>query len=515
MVELKEEATPLLSLDANSALPRERRVGAINAWAGTAKQLIEETKSGTLKVYDRAFAQGWTCSRMGGPITCADIQDAATIYHSAIGCTVWNLQRQGSSFWYPKEKMDSGGVVFTPGRAANWYGTNLTEEDVIFGGENKLKETIKMVDRKHSPKAIFISSSCACEIMGDDLEGAIKSIQPEIGAVIVPIRCGQTESRICQHGQDAFAHALLKYLVKEPSKKQKDLVNLLCGPSVEWMDRIYLAQLLAKAGIQVNAGPRWSSVQQLQTLGEAAGSTALCPAYVDYLIKGLYQKCGVPYFRDTVPFGIAGTEEWLRRVAQFVDREKAMERVIGEERAAVMPQVEALRKQLQGLKVFISGGQLRTLFLPIMLVKDFGMELVGINVYHWDEPAIEDLEKLGQVVGNMDFFVHVGDNQNFETVNYLKKMDVDLALLHRGQLIAMFKHGSPTVGYIMVESHRLRRDKDACLQMGFKGVVSYGRYLLRLVKNISYGRKLSHHVKLPYKESWYKSDAFSQFVGLR
>ncbi|MBI4294611.1 MAG: hypothetical protein HY669_00380 [Chloroflexi bacterium] len=515
MVELRKEVSAPLPLDANIPPARERRVGAINAWAGTAKQLIEETNSGSLKVYDRTFSQGWTCSHiMGGHVQCADIADAVTLVHSATGCTVWLLQRQGSHFWYPKQKMDSGGVVFTPGQAANWYGTNLTEEDVIFGGENKLRDTIKAIDKKHKPKAIFITNSCAAGIMGDDLEGVMKTVQPEVNAIIVPVRCEPTQSRICQQGQDAFGHAILKYLVKEPQQKQTDLVNMLCGPGIEWTDRAYLAQMLAKAGIRVNAGPRWSSVEQLQTLGEAAGSTALCPTFVDYMIKGLHQKCGVPYFRDTVPFGIAETEAWLRKVAQFVGKEKEIEDVIAEERAAVMPQVEALRRQLQGVKFFISGGQTRTLFLPIMLVQDFGMELVGINPYEWDEPAVEDLEKLGRAAGNLDFFVHVGDDQNFETVNYLKKLDVDLAILHRGQIGAMFKYGSSAFCRIFIESHRLRKEKGASLTLGFKGVVAYGRFLARAVKNPSYQKKLAPHVKLPYKESWYEQDAFSQFKGL-
>ncbi len=514
MTEVRSETSCALPLDGVAAPLKERRIGAINAWAGTARQLVEDTKSGSLKVYDRSFAQGWSCSHIMGYLQCPDISDAVTIIHSAIGCPVWLLQRQGSSFWAPKQKMEGEGVVFTPGKAARWYGTNLTEEDVIFGGENKLGETIKEVDRKHRPKAIFITGSCAAGIMGDDIEGIVKLVQPEVNAILVPVRCEPTQSRICQQGQDALSHAILKYLVKPPQTRQKDLVNLLCGPAIQWPDRVYLAQLLARIGIRANVVPRWSTVEQLQTLAEAAGSTALCPTNVDYLIKGLSQKHGVPYFRDTVPFGIAKTEEWLRKVARFVGREGEVEELIAQERAAVMPRVEALRERLQGVRVFVSGGQLRTLSMPIMLVQDFGMELVGINVYHWDEPAVEDLEELGRVVGNMDFFVHVGDDQNFETVNYLKKMemDVDLALLHRGQAATLFKSGRPVVGYIIIESHRLRREKDANLQMGFKGVVAYGRYLERIVKNPSYGRKLADHVKLPYTKAWYESDAFSRFV---
>ncbi len=522
MVEVRKEATSSLNLDANAAMPKERRVGAINAWAGTAKQLVEASKSGTLKVYDRAFAQGWACALvMGGHVQLFNVSDGVVLVHSAQGCCIRLLQRYGSSqFWYPKDKTDTAGVVFAPGQVARWYGTNLTEEDVIFGGENKLRETIKMIDRKHHPKSIFITNSCAAGIMGDDIEGVAKSIQPQVGAIIVPVRCEPVQSRICQHGHDAFGHALLKYLVREPRTKQKDLVNLLStgGEGIDWRDRVHLSQLLAKAGIRTNVAPGWCTTEQIQTLSEAAGSTALCPTFTDYLIKGLNQKYGVPYFRDTVPFGIAETGEWLRKVAQFVGKEKEIEDVIKEEQAAVMPQVKALREQLQGTKVFLAGGQTRTLFLPMMLIQDFGMELVGVNIFHWDEPAVEDLEKLGRIVGNMDFFVHIGDNQNFETINYIKKMDVDLVLAHPGGSGTFVKLGRPTVGRIFAEWHRARRC--AGFQMGYEGIASYGKYLLRLIKNPSFGKTLSTPVSpyqesvLPYKKSWYESDAFSKFKEL-
>lgn len=519
MAEISRQGSSALPLGANVPPLMEHRLGAINAWAGSAKELVEQTKSGNLKVYDRRFAQGWVCSMvLGGHMQAFTVSDGVVVVHSAQGCCIRLLQRKGATFFNPKEKLDGGGVVFDPGRASDWYGTNLTEEDVIFSGENKLRETIKMVDRKHQPKAIFVTNSCASAIIGDDIEGVVKSVQPEVNAIIVPIRSEPIQSRICQQGHDAFGHAMLRYLVREPRQKQGDLVNLLtAGAGLPyWKDRMYLTQMLAKAGIRANMVFGTCTVEQIQITSEAAGSTALCPTFNDYFIKGLNQQYGVPYFRDTVPLGVAKTDEWLRKVAQFVGKEKEVEKVIAEERAAVLPQVKALREQLQGVRVFLTGGQLRTLFLPHMLVDDFGMQLVGVNVYHWDDTAVEDLEELGRVVGNMDFFVHVADNQNFEILNYMQKMRVDLVLAHPGGSVSLAKLGKPIVGRFSQEWHNLR--KDAGFQMGYKGVVSYGKYVLRLLKNPAFSRTLLTQVSpykdsvLPYKKSWYQSDAFSQWI---
>ncbi len=514
MVELRKKVGVPLPLEANAAPIGERRVGQIMAYAGSARQLVQDSKSGHLKVYNRDFHQSWCCSHTMALVFVSTIVDAITIVHSAMGCVANLLWRCNSTFLHPKEEVLAGGVKFVPGKLANWYGTNLTEEDVIFGGENKLGETIKMADRKHRPKSIFITNSCSSAIMGDDLEGLVKQIQPEVNAILVPMRCDSIASSCPMYGCEAFGHAVLKYLVREPKKKQKDLINIICGAGTVWEDRLYLTQLLSRAGIRANVVSEYATTEQLQTLSEAALSCTFSPDETDYLMMGLEQKYGVPYLLNEVPFGIAKTEEWLRRVAQFVGKESEIEEVIAEEKASVMPQVEALRQQLQGLRFFVSGGDnAKSMFWPHILVNDFGMNLVGIGFYGWGETSIEPLEELGRVVGNMDFFVHVGDaGSHFEYINHLSKLDLDVGLIHRGPLVSLLKLGHIPVGIIYVERHKLRRSKDATLTMGFKGVVALGNYVARLLKNPAFGKKLSAHVRLPYQESAYEMDASSHFV---
>ncbi|MBI4285276.1 MAG: hypothetical protein HY670_05180 [Chloroflexi bacterium] len=505
----------MLPLDQNTVPTKESRVGAVLAYVGTARQLIEDTKNEQLKALDRSFNTGWACSHLqGGPARIGLVSDAVLIVHAAAGCTVHLLQWRVFPFYNPKEKRGIGEMQYTPGEPANWYGSNLSEEDVIFGAEEKLAETIKMADRKHHPEAIFITTSCAAGIIGDDLEGVVKAVQPEVHATLVPIRCEPLKSKVSQQGHDALNHAILKYLVREPKQKQPDLINVItaAGAGIQWLDRVYLMGMLAKAGIRTNVVPDYTTTEQFRVMSEAVLTVCLCPTYGEYLAKGLEQRYGIPYIRDVSPWGIAKTEEWLRLIARHLHKEKEVEQIIAEEKALVMPQVEALRKEFQGIKVFVSAGQTRVFFMPHMLVGDFGMKLVGLNPYHWDETAIVHLEELGKAAGNLDFFIHVGDAQAYELANYIRKMDVDLGLIHRGPLIVLFKLGTPVIGNVFIERHGLRKDQDERLQMGFRGVVSYGKYISRVLRNPSYSKKLSQHTRLPYKQSWYEADAFSKFV---
>ena len=337
----EEHLAEPLPLDEDVAPPMERRVGGINAFVGTARELLDATKSGNLKSYDRTFSQGWLCSHaMGGIMAFADVTDAIGIIHSAQGCTV-NLFHW-TQLLQPTE--ETGKALKGLHGQPNWYCTNLTEEDVIFGAENKLRETIKLVDQTRHPKAIIISMSCSAGIIGDDVDGIVRSIQSEVNATLVPIHCEPINSCVAQNGNDAMFHAYLKYLIPKPRNKQADMVNVIThGQSgIAPEDRTYVRDLLARAGIRANIIPGFCSVEDIQMASEAAGTVPLCPTAADYIMKGLKQKYGIPYFRG-MPFGIAKSEEWLMKCAEFCHKETEMEKVIAEERALVMPKVKALR----------------------------------------------------------------------------------------------------------------------------------------------------------------------------
>lgn len=108
----------------------------------------------------------------------------------------------------------------------HWLTTNITEKDAIYGAGDKLRRTIEEAQRRYNPKAIFILTSCTSGIIGEDIEGIVSEVQPNIEATLVPIHCEGIRSRIVQTGYDAFWHGILKYLVKKPEKKQHDLVNV-------------------------------------------------------------------------------------------------------------------------------------------------------------------------------------------------------------------------------------------------------------------------------------------------
>ena len=48
--------------------------------------------------------------------------------------------------------------------------------------------------------------------------------------------------------------------------------------------------------------------------------------------------------------------------------------------------------------------------------------------------------------------------------------------------------------------------------MGYDGLLFLGNKIADQLENPGFNKKISEHVKLPYKESWYSEDAFKYII---
>jgi nitrogenase molybdenum-iron protein alpha chain len=67
--------------------------------------------------------------------------------------------------------------------------TNMTEGATVFGGGKLLREGVREAYRRFSPKAIFVTTSCASGIIGDDVESILREEEEDLGIPVVPVFC--------------------------------------------------------------------------------------------------------------------------------------------------------------------------------------------------------------------------------------------------------------------------------------------------------------------------------------
>jgi nitrogenase molybdenum-iron protein alpha chain len=465
---------------------RETRLNSIIGYGGRASELHRRAAGGCLKNADRSFTQTFQCQQMTALLTLLTIRDTVLVEHAPVGCSgcagfVNMVYKAGQKL----AKVDLP-------RNARWASTNLDENDVIHGGEEKLKALILQMDRQHRPSVIFVLTSCASAIIGDDVHGIAGGLQDQVRARIVPIACEGFKSKVSATGYDVCYDAVLDHLLEPPAARDPDLLNVISPLTVNVKDQREIRRLLARLGIQANFAPGFSDAASLKKITEAAASISLCYVHADYFLEQLKRRYGIPYSRQLMPLGIEATDRWLLGAADLFGRAAAARDLIQEEHERIRPRLEAIRKVLKGKTTFISLGSARGVAVGA-LVHELGLELLGTHVFHFDATLSEALE--GDLEKHGDFEINVANMQPFEQASLLAKIKPDLFI--GGSLWAL-RQGINAVQIIDFGRN----------SFGYDGILEVGEKLLDAVNNPGFALGLSKHTRLPYKGDWLSQDPY-------
>lgn len=475
-----------INLNSSNVATRENRIGSITGYIGTLSDLAEQSGCGTLKGCSRCFSQSSTCLSSCALGQLSAIRDIAIIHHGPAGCSV----ASAGTYYLDKVMAKKRGVT----NNTVYVGTDMNEKDTIFGSADALRRIILEVNKRYSPKAIFVTSSCATGIIGEDIDSVVDDVKDEIDVPIVAVHCEGFKSRIWATGFDISDHAVLSSIVQPPKQKRNTInfKNFYESARPEIID-IFSNFDLEPIFLYCN-----STVEELSHISESLATTCICGTLGNYLGNGLEEKYGVPYIRTINPLGIAGFETWLREIGRVTDRSEAVEKYIAEQRAIYIPQIEEIKKELKGLKAVLGMGPGYT-FEVSRVLNELGIEVVWALAWHYDKkyengdvpPSMEYLLENG-----VDFEASVADQQNYEVMNILNKYKPDLYLSrHPGSTVWAIKNGTPAV-YVA----------DEYMIFGYKHTLEFAQSILDSIHNRSFEKNLARRVKLPYTEWWYEQN---------
>ncbi|ATW28022.1 nitrogenase component 1 [Candidatus Formimonas warabiya] len=470
---------------------RENRLNSVLSYQGSAKDLCAKSAQRLLPCRDNSFNQCGDCSAQRAFLHIAQIRDTAVVNHGPIGCAgdfaIFNAQFRGGcrSKGYPVENI----------RALS---TNLQERDTVYGGGEKLAETIREAYRRFHPKAIFVNTSCASGIIGDDIDGVVDAAEKELGIPIVPIYCEGFKSQVWTTGFDAAFHGILRKIVKPPKEKRADLITIF-----NFVNEDVFTPLLAKIGLKAKCLVVHSSIEELERISEAAATSHICETLGTYIAKGLEQEYGVPEIKSPPPFGFAWTDAWLREIGKITHKEKEVEALIQSEREHVEQELAELRKKLEGKTAYIVAGASFGHSI-LSMARDLGIEVVGITGFHHDQrfdnedDRINSLKNAITCAGDIQNY-HVCNKQPYQLINIIRALKPDLLLArHDNMVILGTKLGIPSV-YV----------DDANLAVGYAGVINTGRKIIQVMQTKNFIKNIAKHVKFPYTDWWYQQDPFA------
>jgi nitrogenase molybdenum-iron protein alpha chain len=470
---------------------RESRPNTYNDLGLNSRELENDYDKGCLKRADRTFSQGLQCQQINIMSALMSLEDAVFIAHSpqgCIGCTTMatDVFRVGQAHRGVKLIRNPRIIV-----------TNLDQNDVIFGGEKKLKEAVNDAIERYNPKLIFIFSSCASGIIGDDIDAIVKEIQKDKKALLIPVHCEGFKSKICASGFDSAFIAISKYILEDANPVKEDgLINLFAPTTVSYKDQLEMERMLGKIGLHANYIPFFSSLEKIEKIPSAIASTSICKVFADEFMKEIEDRFGIPYSHTVMPIGVRNTDIWFRGIASITGKKKEAEVIIKKEHDRIIPEINKIKERLQGKRVFICGGTGRS-FAAAALIDDFGMRLVGLETPTYDKDAQTDLHYLNQIQD--DFVVDIANMQPFEQINLVKRLKPDVFI---GVPTWAARLGIPT-------THVLDMKRPT---MGYDGILYLGNKIADQIENPGFNKKLSKHARLPYRESWYEENPFKYIV---
>lgn len=496
--------------DQKSPPARDERLIIGDSFAGTACSALDCAKSGCMLQKNRRFWQANMCQMTLSIMMAVTVENSVIIMHAPIGC---------GSMLYPL------GVGSTKGKAVRgkmpvgpiWLSTNLQESDVIGGGEQKLRETILYADREFHPEIIFVVSTCAPSIIGDDVEEVVRSAGEGTEAQVTSIHCPGFKTRVVASAYDAFYHSLLSHIQLEPIEykdyqpiersdpdygakmrrfnSQKQLtVNLFNATSIGPEDEKEMERLLRAIGLNVRVYAEYCSAKELRMMSFAGLNVSMCNVHDDYILKYLQEKYSIPYIICGMPIGISSTKKWFLEIAEHYGLADKARNLIKSEEEQLKKALEPLLPKIQGKRVMVDGGVIRSMSEALML-KELGMEVIGVNAYHYDNGSDPVLNDFAEEFPETPFAI---SSLPYEAINQIKKLKPDLVISHNGTHGYLAKAGITSMQMFDVGKPFF----------GYSGIYRFVRRIIFALNNTSYSDRLGQHVQLPYKQDWYDKDPF-------
>ena len=348
-----------------------------------------------------------SCAYDGARVVLMPITDAIHLVHGPIACA-------GNS-WDNRGARSSDAQLYRRG-----FTTEMQENDVIFGGENKLyKAILDLAERyKDQARAIFVYATCVTAMTGDDVEAVCTAAAQKVAIPIIPVN---TPGFIGDKniGNRLAGEILFKYVIgtTEPPLLGEYPINLIGEYNIAG-DLWGMLPLFDRLGIQVlSCFSGDAKFEELRYAHRAKLNIIICSKSLTNLAKKMQKTYGMPYLEESF-YGMTDTAKALRDIARELDNivnglekrtmQDRVERLIDEEEAKCRAAIAPFRTRLEGKSAVLFTGGVKT-WSMVNSLRELGVEILAAGtqnstledfyrmkgLMHADAKIIEDTSTAG------------------------------------------------------------------------------------------------------------------------
>lgn len=383
--------------------------------AKNANKSEAERKKGCTKQLQPGSAAGG-CAFDGAKIALQPFTDVAHLVHGPIAC-------EGNS-WDNRGAASSGPSIWRTGLT-----TDMSETDIVFGGEKRLYKAIREILEKYNPAAIFVYQTCVPAMIGDDINAVCKAASRKFGKPVIPVNSpGFVGPKSL--GCKLAGEALLEHVIgtEEPDHTTPYDINLIGEYNLSgelWQ----IKPLFDELGIRIlSCISGDGKYREVASSHRARAAMMVCSKAMINVARKMEKRYGIPFFEGSF-YGIQDSSDSLREIARLLvergapeDLIERTEAVIAREEARAWAAIEPYKPRFAGKRALLITGGVKS-WSVVAALQEAGLDMIGTSV---KKSTKEDKERIKELMGEHAHMIE--DMMPREIYRMLKDAKADIML---------------------------------------------------------------------------------------
>ncbi|MCJ8498947.1 nitrogenase molybdenum-iron protein alpha chain [Desulfatitalea alkaliphila] len=283
-------------------------------------------------------------------------RDIVNITHGPVGCGFYSwLTRRNQTD--PDSSPDGHNFM------TYCFTTDMQDEEIIFGGEKKLRLAIQEAYDNFKPKAIAVFSTCPVGLIGDDVHAVCREMKEKLGINVFGFSCEGYKGVSQSAGHHIANNGIFTHVVgTDDAVPEGDFKINLLGEYNIGGDAFEIERIFEACGLTLVATYSGnSSIEHFARSHTADLNLIMCHRSINYVAEMMETKFGLPWIKVNF-IGAAATAKSLRKIAAYFDDPALSERVeavIAAELPAVEAEAAAVRPRTEGKRamLFVGGSR--------------------------------------------------------------------------------------------------------------------------------------------------------------
>ncbi|SCY90907.1 nitrogenase molybdenum-iron protein alpha chain [Desulfoluna spongiiphila] len=280
-------------------------------------------------------------------------RDVVNIVHGPVGCSFYA--------WLTRRNQTRPASKDAPNYMTYCFTTDMQDENIVFGGEKKLKQAIQEAYDIFHPHTISVFSTCPVGLIGDDIHSVCREMKETLGINIFGFSCEGYKGVSQSAGHHIANNGIFKNVVglDDTIRGGEFRINLLGEYNIGG-DAFEIERILDDCGISlISTFSGNSTMEQFANSHTADLNVVMCHRSITYMAEMMEKKYGMPWIKINF-IGARATAQSLRKIAQYFEDDSLtarVEEVIARELPPVTEAMETARPLCEGkLAMLFVGG---------------------------------------------------------------------------------------------------------------------------------------------------------------